>query len=214
MTSETRRKVANIALILAIIVGGGWLGWSLGPDGGGGEDEPGPVDVDAAVGGPFTLTGTDGKTVRAADFRGRYMLLFFGYTYCPDVCPTTLLNITQAFEALEERAPEIAEQVVPIFITVDPERDTPERIAEYLDSFHPRTVGLTGPKRKIRRTAAAYAVTFEKTEGTDGNETREYLMDHTSNIMLMDPQGSYITHFSPRTPPRRLAQTVAQAVGR
>jgi len=210
MKTSTSRKIGNYALILAILVGGGWLGWSLGPDSGSGDTARGPVDVDKEVGGPFALTNTDGETVRAKDFRGQYMLLFFGYTYCPDVCPTTMLHVTEALEALEKRAPDIAEQVVPVFISVDPERDTPQRIAEYLESFHPRTVGLTGPKQKLRRTAAAYAVTFNKTEG---NETREYLMDHTSNIMLMDPQGSYITHFSPRTPARRMAQTLADAVG-
>jgi len=205
MTDAQSRKWSTAVMTIAVILVAAWLGWNLGPDIG---DER--VDLDGAVGGPFELVNGEGETVRASDFFGRFMLVFFGYTYCPDVCPTTLMEITQAMEELEQKAPNVAMKLTPVFISVDPGRDTPERISRYLEAFHPSVVGLTGPIEEVRSTATAYAVAFEKGEehGSEG-----YLIDHTSNILLMGPDGSYVTHFSPRTPAPMMAEVLKRAIG-
>jgi len=205
MTEKTGSRLTTAILVAAILVVAGWLGWSLGP---GAEDER--VDLDGAVGGPFTLVDSRGETVRSEDFHGRFMLVFFGYTYCPDICPMTLMHITKAMETLENTAPSVAGQVTPVFISVDPERDTPEQIARYLENFHPSVVGLTGSMDKVRRTAASYAVVFET---VDEDREEGYLVDHTSNILLMGPDGSYITHFSPRTPADLIANILKRTIG-
>lgn len=204
MTDAQAKKWSAAVMTIAVVLVTAWLGWSLGPDI---KDER--LDLDRAVGGPFELINGKGETVRAADFRGRFMLVFFGYTYCPDVCPMTLMEITQAMEELEQKAPNVSMQLTPVFISVDPERDTPKRLSRYLEAFHPSVVGLTGPRDEIRRTATAYAVAFEKGE-EQGSE--DYLIDHTSNILLMGPDGSYITHFSPRTPAAMIAEVLKRAI--
>jgi len=198
-------KWSTAVMALAVIAVTGWLGWSLGPDA-----EDNRVDLDGAVGGPFELVDSSGRTVRAADFRGRFVLIFFGYTYCPDVCPMTLMQITRAMEELEQKAPNVVARITPVFISVDPGRDTPDRIAKYLEAFHSSVVGLTGRRAEVRRTATAYAVAFEKgaEDGQGG-----YLIDHTSNILLMGPDGSYITHFSPRTSAGIMANVIKEAIG-
>lgn len=163
------------------------------------------VDLDAPVGGPFTLTGTDGKPVHAEDFRGKMMLMVFGYTFCPDVCPMSLLAVSNALYDLEKEQPDIAGQIAPIFVTLDPERDTPEMLRTYLKSFHPNITGLTGSLPDIKRMATAYAVSFSKAESENFSD---YLVDHTTNIMLMDANGTYLTHYSPQTPPKLMAMSL------
>ncbi len=163
------------------------------------------VDLDAPVGGPFTLTGTNGEAVHAKDFKGKMMLMVFGYTYCPDVCPMSLLAISNTLYDLEKTQPEVASQIAPIFVTLDPERDTPEMLTTYLKSFHPRITGLTGTLPDIKRMTTAYGVSFAKTE----NEAfSDYLVDHTTNIMLMDADGRYLTHYSPQTPPNLMGMSL------
>ena len=114
----------------------------------------------ALVGGPFSLVGADGKTVTDADFRGRYMLVFFGFTHCPDICPAELQVIAQALDKLGDKA----KKVVPVFITLDPERDTPQAMADYVKSFGPNFVGLTGSPEAIAAAAKAYRVAYAKVE--------------------------------------------------
>lgn len=156
------------------------------------EEEPfAGVDLDAPIGGPFTLVDENGRTVRDSDFRGRYMLLFFGYTSCPDVCPLTLLNVTRGLEMFARDDPVRAALVQPVFVTVDPERDTPEVLKAFHQNFSPRIVMLTGGKRAIARLAAQYGVEFRKV--TDPR-VAGYLMEHTAFLFLMDRDGRYVTH--------------------
>lgn len=167
------------------------------------------IDLDAPVGGPFTLIGTDGQPVSDSAFRGQYMLMVFGYTYCPDVCPMSLLAVSNALSTLEQSSPERANRLTPVFVTLDPERDSPAVLRRYLKSFHPRTVGLTGSLADIQRMATAYAVRFSKVADEDFSD---YLLDHTTNIMLFDAKGTYLTHFSPLTPPELMADAIARYI--
>jgi protein SCO1 len=144
----------------------------------------------ALIGGPFSLVGADGKPVTDRDFRGRYMLIFFGFTHCPDICPAELQVVAQALEQLGDKA----KKVVPIFITLDPERDTPEAMANYVKSFGPNFVGLTGSPEAIAAAAKAYRVAYSKVENKES--AGDYSVDHSALVYLMDPEGRYVTHFS------------------
>jgi protein SCO1 len=144
----------------------------------------------ALIGGPFSLVGTDGKPVTDRDFRGRYMLIFFGFTHCPDICPAELQVIAQALDQLGDKA----KKVVPIFVTLDPERDTPDAMANYVKSFGPNFVGLTGSPEAIAAAAKAYRVSYAKVENKDS--PGDYSVDHSALVYLMDPEGRYVTHFS------------------
>jgi protein SCO1 len=148
----------------------------------------------ALVGGPFSLVDPAGKTVTDQDFRGRYMLVFFGFTHCPDICPAELQVMSQALDQLGDKASE----VVPIFITLDPERDTPEAVGAYVKNFGPRIVGLTGSPEAIAAAAKAYRVSYAKA----GNEENKdnYTIDHSALAYLMGPDGQYITHIPYGTP--------------
>ncbi len=155
---------------------------------------PGQLSVGKAlVGGPFALTDHTGKRVTDQDFRGRHMLILFGFTYCPDVCPSGLQVMSAALDKVGKKG----EKVVPIFISVDPERDTPEQLAKYVPSFHPRLVGLTGGLAEVDAAAKAYRVYYKKVR--DEKSTGAYTIDHTGLIYLMGPDGAYITHFSHAT---------------
>ena len=147
----------------------------------------------ALIGGPFTLTDSSGKKVTDQDFRGRYMLVFFGFTACPDICPAGLQLISAALDKIGAKA----NNVTPIFISVDPARDTPEKIAAYVKNFNDRMVGLTGTADEVAAVAKAYRVFYEKTP----NEAApaDYGMNHTAIIYLMGPDGEYVTHFTPTT---------------
>lgn len=155
------------------------------------------------IGGPFYLIDHTGKRVTEKDFEGRLMLIFFGYTYCPDVCPTELLVMTTALELLGARA----DKVTPIFITVDPKRDTAEQLASYISNFHERFVGLTGSHEEIRAAAKAYRIYYAKAKG-DGSSD-DYLMNHSSIVYLMNAKGKYVTHFSYGTSPEKMAEKIA-----
>jgi cytochrome oxidase Cu insertion factor (SCO1/SenC/PrrC family) len=195
------RPVALGAAILVILVAVGAATWFVLTPAtrsmAGGE---------ALVGGPFTLTDQHGAVVTEQDFAGRYMLIYFGYTYCPDFCPMSLSNMTQALDLLP---PEQAEQVTPILITVDPERDTVEQLAEYAPLFHPRLVALTGTPEETRQAAKAYRVYFSKAGNGDGSD---YLMDHSTFIYLMGPDGKYVRHFSHSATPEEIAAGVEAAI--
>ncbi|HYM31786.1 MAG TPA: SCO family protein [Candidatus Cybelea sp.] len=157
----------------------------------------------ALVGGPFALIDQNGQTVTDADFRGRIMLVYFGYAYCPDVCPTELAKMAAALDLLGPDAGKVA----PIFITVDPERDTPAKLKDYVAQFHPQMVGLTGSVEQVTKTARAYRVYFAKSGDTGG---ANYLMDHTSFIYLMDQQGRYRKVFTPDAAPETIAAGIRQ----
>jgi protein SCO1/2 len=157
----------------------------------------------ALVGGPFELVDSTGRTVRDDAFRGRLMLVYFGYTWCPDVCPTELQNMSAALDLLGDDAAEVA----PIFITVDPERDTVETMAEYQEHFHPSLVALTGSPTQVAAAAKAYRVYYAK---GPADRPGEYLMDHSSFVYLMDRKGGYLTHFAPATPPEQMAARIRE----
>lgn len=139
----------------------------------------------ATIGGPFTLVDTRGKTVTDQTYRGKWMLIYFGYTFCPDACPTALNNISAALEKL---GPE-AEKIEPLFITVDPKRDTLQVMSNYLKSFDSRIVGLTGSKTQTDAAAHAYRV-YVSAQQTDGDD---YLVDHSAYIYVMDSRGKFVS---------------------
>jgi protein SCO1/2 len=145
----------------------------------------------ALVGGHFSLLDQTGRRVTDQDFRGRYLLVMFGFTYCPDVCPSELQVIAAALDKLGPQAA----RVVPLFITVDPERDTPSQLATYLKSFDPRLIGLTGTAAEVETATKAYRVYARKV--ADPKSTAGYTMDHSALIYLMGPDGAYRTHFAP-----------------
>ena len=147
-----------------------------------------------SIGGPFSLVDQEGNSVTDVDFRGQYLLIYFGYTYCPDVCPTSLTNISDALERLGDEAAKIT----PILITIDPIRDTPAHLKEYASYFHPRLRALTGTPDQISQVAKTYRVYFNKAQQEDPNP-EDYLMDHSSAIYLMGPDGTFRSHFSHST---------------
>jgi cytochrome oxidase Cu insertion factor (SCO1/SenC/PrrC family) len=151
------------------------------------------------VGGAFTLTDTNGRQRSDAEFRGKLMVVYFGFTFCPDICPTDLMAITRALEALGPAA----KAVQPIFITIDPERDT-KIMAEYLSAFHPSFVGLTGSPDQIRKVANSYKAAYSKVEDGKG----DYTIDHTGVIYLMGRGGEYLGFMPPQTGPDRLAEVL------
>jgi len=140
----------------------------------------------AQIGGPFELVDETGKTVTDRTYRGKWLLIYFGYTYCPDVCPTTLNTLGLALRDLGPAA----DAIQPLFITVDPQRDTPETLAGYTDAFDPRLIGLTGTPEQIANAAKAYRVYYRK-----AGEGDDYSVDHTSLIYVMDPEGRFVTFF-------------------
>lgn len=153
----------------------------------------------ALVGGPFSLTDQNGRRVTEKDFLGKYMLVFFGYTYCPDVCPTELQVMTAA---LDQMGPE-ADRIQPVFVSIDPQRDTPEVLRSYVANFGPRLIGLTGTAEEIGVMAKAYRVYYAKS-GNDPSAT-DYLMDHSSIIYLMGPDGRFVKHMPYTTDAAKLA---------
>jgi protein SCO1/2 len=148
-----------------------------------------PPLAGARIGGAFTLTDQDGKTVHWSDFRGKYRLVYFGYTYCPDVCPVDLQKIMAGFRKFEKAAPERAKQVQPIFITVDPERDTPAVLKTWVAAFHPRLIGLTGSSADIEQVKKDFAV-VSSSDRKPGQT--DYLVSHTRTPYLFGPDGTPI----------------------
>ncbi len=149
---------------------------------------PRDVTKPSSVGGPFQLVNQDGKTVTDDDFRGKPLLVFFGFTHCPDICPTTLFEVSEVFNRLGKDAG----KVNAIFVTVDPERDTPEKLKLYLSSFHPQISALSGSEAQIEAIKKAYYVYAKKVPLEGGS----YTMDHTSIVYLMDKQGNFIAPFN------------------
>jgi len=155
------------------------------------------------IGGPFSLTDHTGRAVTEADFRGKAMLIFFGYTYCPDVCPTSLTEISAAMDKLGP----LADKVVPVLVTVDPERDSVSVMKDYVAHFHPSIVGLTGTAEQIKQVAKAYRVYYAKVPDK-GGDASAYLMDHSSVIYLMGPDGRFLAHFSTQTDAETMAAKI------
>ena len=178
-------KLMTVALLALGL--GAWLAYGLHT-----PATPTVVTGKALIGGPFSLIDQTGKRISDQDFRGRYMLVYFGYTFCPDVCPASLQVISAALDQLGPAA----DKITPVFITLDPERDTPEKLASYIRSFHPRLVGLTGSPAEIAAAVKAYRVYAKKVP--DEKNPADYTMDHSSIVFLMGPDGNLIA-FSPET---------------
>jgi protein SCO1/2 len=153
-----------------------------------GRGGPPQLPQAVAIGGPFRLTDQDGRTVTEGDLKGHPFLVFFGFTHCPEICPTTLFEISQI---LRQLGPD-AERVRALFITVDPERDTPAVLKDYLSSFDPHMLGLTGDPAAIASVAKAYRASYKKVPLAEGG----YTMDHVATIYLMDKEGRFVTPFS------------------
>jgi protein SCO1/2 len=158
----------------------------------------------ADVGGSFQLTDQSGKRVSDKDFRGRYMLIYFGYSFCPDVCPTTLAVMAQALEKLGDRS----QRITPILITIDPERDTPKVLEDYVKAFGPSFVGLTGSADEIKAVEKKYRVYAVKKPLEGGN----YGMDHSSVIYLMGPDGKIVSFYDEAISPDDLAKDLKQKI--
>jgi protein SCO1/2 len=158
----------------------------------------------ALVGGPFALTDQNGKRVTDKDFRGRYTLVFFGFTNCPDVCPSALQVMAAALEKLGAKG----QQLTPVFITIDPERDTPAQLAGYVKSFHSRLVGLTGTPAEIEAVTKAYRVYVKKV--SDPKSSAGYSFDHSAIIYLMGPDGAYLAHFTHATNADAMAERLSK----
>ena len=180
MSNRTFLAVFSLLVLIfaGAVVTGAWLVTrSAGPD---------SVDL---VGGPFQLTDHTGRPVSDSDYDGMLKIVYFGYTYCPDICPTGLTVISDALDGLDDAA----KMVKPLFITVDPERDTVGVLAEYHEHFHPRFSFLTGTAEQIATLARAYRVYYQKAER---EETSDYLVDHSTVTYLMDREGGYLGHFN------------------
>lgn len=157
------------------------------------------------VGGPFRLTDQAGRTRSDADFRGKLMLVYFGFSYCPDICPTDLQEMGRAIDLLGQEG----EAIQPIFITVDPERDTAEHLATYASLFHPRLVALTGELPAIRKVARDYKASFAKADTGYG----QYTVDHSAYVYLMARDGTYLGFFPPNTAADRMVTMIRPHLG-
>ena len=174
---------------------------SANPDG----STPPPLEG-AAIGGAFELVDENGETVRDTDFAGQNRVIYFGYAFCPDVCPVDMQKLGQAMRVLEERDPELAETITPIFVSVDPARDTPEVLEEFTDSFHPRMVGLSGSREAIDAAVERYGVYYQLGED-DGSGN--YLVDHSNNAILFGPEGEPLVILPIQDSPEAIADSMA-----
>jgi protein SCO1/2 len=143
----------------------------------------------ATIGGPFTLEDSSGKTVRWSDFDGKYRVVYFGYTYCPDVCPTDMQHLMQGFAAYKKEHPDLAAQIVPMFISIDPERDTPKVVGEFANAFSDDLLGLTGTPEQVAQAAKEFAIYYEKGKA---NAEGGYLVNHSTQAYLMGRKGEPI----------------------
>jgi protein SCO1 len=175
-TPPNRMLYAIMGILVAVLlIGAGGFLWLRG-------ESSNPT----GIGGPFTLEDGDGKPITDRDFRGQYMLVYFGYTFCPDVCPTTLTAVADAMDRLGPAA----SHVRPLFITIDPKRDTPSVVKQYAAAFGPEITGLTGTPDQIATVARAYRVYYA--EHRTGSGPGDYSMDHSSILYLMDPKGAFV----------------------
>lgn len=161
----------------------------------------------AAVGGPFTLTDQDGKQFTQDKLLGQFNILYFGFTHCPDICPDELEKLAVALDLIEKQQ---NYKVQPVFISVDPARDTPRKVKEYVKEFHPRLIGLTGSEEEVKRCSKAYRVYFHKT----GDSDTDYLVDHSIIMYLIDPAGEFVTFYGKNFTAEQLADSIGQHIAK
>lgn len=196
------RKVSLWTLLVVLLVAA--IGYGIYHDHAG----SGRRSADAAgqaIGGPFTLVDQDGRTVTERDFRGKLLLIHFGYTYCPDICPTSLSIMAEALDLLGADG----DKVVPLFISIDPKRDTPEQLKMYVAYFDPRLIGLTGTPEQVAAAAKAYRIYYAPQPRKAG-DAEDYLMDHTAIIYLMGRKGNFRAHFPYETPAAAIAARIRE----
>jgi protein SCO1/2 len=197
--------IGLVVVLIAALGAGVWL-WQAGNGtsarGEAGQSGQSSGTGKVSIGGPFSMTDQTGKHVTQADYAGKYMLIYFGFTFCPDVCPTELQVMSGALSELGEDAA----KVQPIFITVDPDRDTPEVMARYVKQFDPRLIGLSGTAAETAAIAKEYRVYYEKVK--DPDSSGDYSMDHSSIVYLMGPDGGFLTFFPPGTGPEKMAEKI------
>ncbi len=199
----TRRLIRIAAASAVAVVAAAAIAWWLPGNGPTAAENGLRLARDVQMGGPFELVDHTGRAVTDADFRGEYLLMYFGFTFCPDVCPTELAEMTQAVDLLGDDAA----RVRPVFVTIDPERDTPEAVGQYVALFHPRMVGLTGSPQQIAQAAANYRVFYRRVDDPDHSY---YLMDHSSFIYLVGPDGALQEVFTQRDTPEDIAAAIRQ----
>jgi cytochrome oxidase Cu insertion factor (SCO1/SenC/PrrC family) len=200
MLGLTRGRLT--AVLLAIVAGvaiGVGAQFFVGDNG-----TPGRSFVDTSIGGPFKLVDQDGKVRTDTEFRGKLMLVEFGYTFCPDVCP---LGLQLFADVLDQLGPD-ADNVQAVFITLDPARDTPAVLGPYIDHFSPRILGLTGSEADIAAVARAFRVYYKL--AADHATNPSYLVDHSAILYLMGRDGRFLTHFTHETPPERMVATLRE----
>lgn len=183
-TAMNKAVFACILPLLALV-----SACNMGGDGNASSDDAQGELAGAQIGGPFTLTNQDGKPTRWDDFKGKYRLVYFGYTYCPDVCPLDLQKIMQAYARFEKAEPARAAKLQPIFISVDPGRDTPAVLKPYVAAFHPRLIGLTGTPDQIAKVAKDFVVVYGNEKQTGSSD---YLVSHSRTPYLFGPDGKPI----------------------
>ena len=196
MKLEVNRRNAlllvAVVAVVAVLAGRQYLGEGDRTDG---------RSMLPTIGGPFTLIDQTGKTVKNSDLEGRVLLIFFGYTFCPDVCPTALTIMAEALDLLGAKA----DDITPVFITVDPQRDTPEVLKSFIENFHPSIVGLTGSPEQIAAIAKSYHAYYMKVIEGEEEADEGYLMYHISNLYLMAPGGKFLARFPHDIAPEALA---------
>ena len=165
-----------------------------------------PVEIE--IGGPFQLISHTGEAVTDKSFSGRYMLMYFGFTNCPATCPAALLQMTSILNRLEEADAKRAGQVTPVFVSVDPDRDTPQVIGTYISHFHERFEGLTGTQEQLTDLVNAYGSYYSY--ASTGDRTDDYTVNHSSFLYLIGPNGKYVTHFTPGESSDQIIESIAK----
>lgn len=198
-----RIVIVWLVCVLALALLFGWLGSSVVTNAGN-DDALGSGATQITA--DFTLQNAAGKPVKGSDFRGRYLLVYFGFTHCPDICPTTLLLIGNALSQLGERA----QKIQPLFITIDPERDTAKAAGDYAAHFGKNFIGLSGTPAQVKHAADSFKVYFSKVE--DSSSALGYVVDHSGFIYLMGPDGHYVTHFVSTVSEQELTQELRRYV--
>ena len=197
------RPVIFVIGLAALVLAGGLGYYALQ------SSSPEPETANVPIGGPFELVDSTGETVTQENFSGRHMLVYFGYTYCPDICPVSLQNMVEAYAQLSSP---VKAEVVPVFITVDPERDTVEVVKDYISYFDPALVGLTGSTEQVDGAKSSYRVYAQKAPTSDA-EDADYLVDHSSFIYLVDGTSSYVTHFGHSATPEEMRSKIEELLG-
>jgi len=206
MSGRMMNKFFNrISTILALTIVVAVTACNPASSGGSQQQSSEPPLAGAKIGGDFTLTNQDGMKTSASDFAGQYRIIYFGYTFCPDVCPIDLQRVMQGLALAEKNDPPLAAKIQPIFITIDPERDGPEQLKQYVAAFHPRLIGLTGSEEEIADVAEKYLIIYNKRESEGASE---YLMDHSRQTYLFGPDGEPLALLPHDGTPQQIADEI------